>query len=110
MTPTQLIDNLKLPQDQVDRIKALKASFDEFENILNGGNPEHGADTPFRQGILGQAESCVNLIAQILGESPNTVLQALLALFGLTELEFTRSSTSDNLIVALSALVAAQQN
>jgi hypothetical protein len=110
MTPTQLIDDLKLPLDQVNRIKALKVSFDEFETILHGSHPEHGADTPVRQGILLQTQNCVNLIAQILGENPNAVLQALLPLFGLTEAQLDRSCTSGQLIVALSALVAAQQN
>ena len=35
MTPDQMIIDLKLPQAQVDQIKALSASFKEFENILH---------------------------------------------------------------------------
>ena len=110
MTPDQLITGLHLRREQVDRIVVLKASFDQFEDILHGRYQEHLADTPLRKGLLIQAQDCVNLIAQILGEDPSTVQQALLTMFGLTVNQYNLSCTSIAQIVAFSALVAAAQH
>jgi hypothetical protein len=110
MTPTQLIDNLKLPHDHINRIKALKASLTEFDAILRGAKPEDECDdTPFHKFMLQQVQNCVNLIAQILKEDSNTVQQALLALFSITEVELTTTSFQTFQIIALSKLLEAKQ-
>jgi hypothetical protein len=104
MTPTQMIDGLKLPHHKVERLKALKASCDELEDIIRGDLTEC-VDTPFHKSQIQQTQSCVNLIAQILKENPDTVLETLLALFGLTESQFLTTSKSLGLVVAFSRLV-----
>jgi hypothetical protein len=105
MTHTQLIDDLKLPKDQIERIKALKAGFEEFELIVRGANQEACPPNALHDGIKKHVDNCVNLIAEILNQDPNTVLQALLALFGLTEDLYKTTSKTTLQIVALSALV-----
>ena len=110
MTPTQLIERLNLPYDQIERIKGLAGFFADFEEILHRSHGErHAADTPLRQGILTQAQNCVDLMAGMTGEKPDDVLQTLLTLFGLSENQFKGSCTSAGEIVALSALVEAKQ-
>ena len=105
MTPNDLISALNLPQDQIDRIKALKTGLDDLENILSKvddcGNPLHTA-------LLGKAESCMALIANITGESADTVQQTLLSLFGISDNQFRTTSPSVLEILALSALVQAR--
>jgi hypothetical protein len=110
MTPTQLIDDLKLPHDQIERIKALKAGFEEFELIVRGLHGKECKPTPFHDGLHKKMDNCVNLIAEMLNQDPNTVLQALLALFGLTENQFRTTSETTLQLVAFSALVEFQQH
>jgi hypothetical protein len=111
MTPNQLIDDLKLPHHEIDRIKALKASFEEFERILRGSIAVgYCPPTPFHHGLEVQVENCVTLIAKILNQDRNTILQALLALFGVTENQLKTTSGTVLQIVAFSALVEAQRH
>jgi hypothetical protein len=110
MTPTQLIDDLKLPHDQINRIKALRASFEEFEHILRGSQTEGCSAKPIHTFLTEQVQTCVKMIAKILNQDQNTVLQALLALFGLTEIQFKTTSISTLQIAAFSALVEAKHH
>ena len=110
MTHTQLIDDLKLPPDQIERIKALKAGFEEFELIVRGTLGEACPPTHFHKAIKKQVDDCIDLIAKILNQDANTVLQALLALFGLTEDQYKTTSKTTLQIVAISALVEHQQH
>ena len=109
MTPADLINDLKLPQDQIDRIQALKASFDEFEDILSGAKKDKCPPSPFHGGLYQETEDSVNLIAQIIEQDADAVKQALLKLFGITEEQFNTTSGHLLQIIALSALVKAQQ-
>jgi len=109
MTPAQLIDDLKLPQDQIDRIHALKAGFDEFEDILSGAKKDSCPPSPLHGGLSEQTADSVNLIAQMIEQDANDVKQALLTLFGITEDQLNTTSPSVLQIIAISALVKAQQ-
>jgi hypothetical protein len=113
MTPDQLITRLKIPQDKLDRIKALSQSLHDFEGVLHehaAQGKSHGPDTPVRKAIHTEATQCIELIAKILGESPEAAEATVLTLFGITHDQFDRSCTISGQIVALSALVAAQKH
>jgi len=103
MTPNDLINALKLPQDQIDRIKALKAGLEDLESILNPGNICIG--DPLHTALLSKAQSCVALVAKVLNQPQAEVQQTLLSLFDITEVQFTTTSKTVTEILALSALV-----
>lgn len=109
MTQTELIDALKLPHHEIARIKAARTSCEDFDRMLRGSSADDCPSTPFHEFVKEQVEDCVTLIAQILNESPSTVMQTLLGLFGLTEHEFNTTSASVAQLVALSVWVKAQQ-
>ncbi len=110
MTPTQLIEDLNLPEDKIARIKALAASFMDFEEILHEHGEEHTADTPFRQGMLTQSQQCIDLAANIVGQTPEAVKEALLGVFGITQEQYANSCTMHHQIIALSGFVGAKQS
>jgi hypothetical protein len=108
LTPDQILTSLGLRPSDIEPIQKLATCLHDFERILHahGDSGElHNADTPLRRGILTEAQTCIDLIAQILHADPNDVLQAVLTLFGISSGQFTNSCTITQQIVAFSALV-----